>query len=171
MISAPARPAAAAIQRKRRNRARVVRSFMRERSAVETTGTHCLVELYDCPPDLLNDEEAVKQALRDAVRHGFADLLAEVSHRFTPQGITALGLLAESHISIHTWPEHGYAAADVFTCGERANAETACLSLVKALRAGRHAFLKLTRGTGAACRIDAAEPWLTAAEPVAAATV
>lgn len=115
---------------------------------LETTGTHCMVELYGCPPELLNDENAIKLALREAVDEGFADLLDEVSHQFTPQGVTALGLLSESHISIHTWPEHGYAAADVFTCGQRAKAEKACRYLVDALQADRHEFIKLIRGTG-----------------------
>ncbi|MCG8405698.1 MAG: adenosylmethionine decarboxylase [Phycisphaerales bacterium] len=112
-----------------------------------------MVELYDCPSELLNDKKAITQALREAVDVGMADLLGEVSHQFTPQGVTALGLLSESHISIHTWPEHGYAAADVFTCGQRADAEKACLYLVDALQANRHEFIKLIRGTGGPSRI------------------
>ncbi len=115
---------------------------------LETISKHCMVELYDCPSDLLNDRSFITQSLREAVDHGLAELLHEVSHQFTPQGVTALGLLAESHISIHTWPEYGYAACDVFTCGQRADAEAACLYLVDALRAGRHLLTKLTRGTG-----------------------
>lgn len=77
-----------------------------------------------------------------------ATLLHEVSHSFHPQGVTALGLIAESHVAIHTWPEFGYAAVDVFTCGEKASAERACLFLVEALQAGRHSMVKLSRGTG-----------------------
>lgn len=115
---------------------------------METTGTHCIAELYECPRDLLNDENRVKEALRGAVSQGMATLLHEVSHSFHPQGVTALGLIAESHVAIHTWPEFGYAAVDVFTCGERASAERACLFLVEALQAGRHSMVKLSRGTG-----------------------
>lgn len=113
---------------------------------MEMNGTHCIAELYDCPPELLNDESFIKDALRGAVDQGRATLLHEVSHHFHPQGVTALGLIAESHIAIHTWPELRYAAADVFTCGERANAENACRHLVRALRAGRHAIRTLARG-------------------------
>jgi S-adenosylmethionine decarboxylase len=109
-------------------------------------GIHCILELYDCPPELLNDEAYVKQSLRTAVDRGLSSMLQEVSHRFHPQGVTALGLLAESHISIHTWPEFGYAAADVFTCGDRAQPENACRYLVEAFRAGRHTFRRLARG-------------------------
>lgn len=117
---------------------------------LETISKHYMAELYDCPFDLLNDRAFITQSLREAVEHGNAELLHEVSHQFTPQGVTALGLLAESHISVHTWPEHGYAACDVFTCGQRADAEAACLHLVDVLQAGRHSLTKLTRGTGAA---------------------
>lgn len=112
-------------------------------------GTHCIIELYDCPADLLNDQEFVKQAIREASEVGCTDLLGEVSHHFTPQGVTALGLLAESHISVHTWPECNYAAGDVFTCGDRAKAERACMYLAEKFRAGRHSYFKLIRGTEA----------------------
>lgn len=114
---------------------------------METTGTHCIVDLYECPGALLNDEVFIKQALRDAVQQGMATLLHEVSHSFHPQGVTALGLIAESHVAIHTWPEFGYAAVDVFTCGDRASAEKACLFLTKALKSGRHSMVKVPRGT------------------------
>ena len=109
-------------------------------------GIHCICELYDCPRELLNDEAFVKNALREAVSKGFASLLHEVSHRFHPQGVTALALIAESHVAIHTWPEHGYVAADAFTCGDRASAEKACQHLVEAFQAGKHSIRTITRG-------------------------
>jgi S-adenosylmethionine decarboxylase len=109
-------------------------------------GTHCIVELYGCPRKLLDDREFVKNAVREASNQGLATLMGEVAHRFEPHGVTALGLLAESHISIHTWPEHGYAAADVFTCGDRANPQKACDFLIRTLQAERHSLTKLVRG-------------------------
>jgi len=115
---------------------------------LQPAGIHCIAELYDCPADLLNDEASITAALRGAVDSGMATLLHEVSHRFHPQGITALGLIAESHVAIHTWPEYGYAAVDVFTCGDRASAEKACEHLAKALKCGRHTIRKLNRGLG-----------------------
>ena len=102
---------------------------------LKSFGIHCIAELYECPPALLNDEAHVKKSLRGAVEHGFASLLHEVSHKFTPQGVTALALIAESHVAIHTWPEYGYVAADAFTCGDQANAEKAIEYLVKAFEA------------------------------------
>ena len=123
-----------------------IQTRFREISALGAMGTHCVVELYDCPRKLLDDEAFVKQALVGAVACGSVELIGEVSHHFHPQGVTALGLLAESHISIHTWPENGYVAADVFTCGTQANPVKACLHLVEVFRAGRHSLIKLIRG-------------------------
>ena len=108
------------------------------------------MELYDCPVVLLNDVEFVKQALIDSSEQSLSTLLEQVSHRFHPHGVTALGLLAESHIAIHTWPEHGYAAADIFTCGDRAVPVRACEFLVRAFQAERHELVQLERGSGAA---------------------
>ncbi len=113
---------------------------------METTGTHCIVELYDCPAELLDDEKFVTAALRDSVKRGMATLLGDISHKFTPQGVTALGLIAESHVAIHTWPECGYAALDVFTCGDRASARKACEYLIRAFQASRHSMKILSRG-------------------------
>ncbi|MBN2559942.1 MAG: adenosylmethionine decarboxylase [Phycisphaerae bacterium] len=113
---------------------------------MEAESTHCILELYDCPSHLLDDKAFVTNALREAVEHGLATLLHEVSHHFHPQGVTALALISESHLSIHTWPEYGYAAADVFTCGETAQPEKACVHLVRVFQAGRHSLTKLTRG-------------------------
>ena len=113
---------------------------------MESIGIHCICELYDCPRELLDDEAFVKNALREAVNKGFASLLHEVSHRFHPQGVTALALIAESHVAIHTWPEFGYVAADAFTCGDQANAEKACEHLVQAFQAGKHSIRTIQRG-------------------------
>lgn len=107
---------------------------------------HCIAELFDCPHDLLNDRDHIEHALRQAVDAGDATLLNQISFQFTPQGVTALGLISESHVSIHTWPECGYAAIDTFTCGHRANAENAIRSLVRSLGAKRYHLRKLDRG-------------------------
>lgn len=113
---------------------------------MDATGIHCFAELYECPRALLDDELFIVRALRQAVEQGLATLLGEVSHKFHPQGVTALGLIAESHVAIHTWPEVGYAAVDVFTCGDHASAEKACKYLAHALKCGRYSLTKLRRG-------------------------
>jgi S-adenosylmethionine decarboxylase len=103
--------------------------------------------LYECPAETLNDRAYIGSTIREAVEHADATLLQQVSCTFSPQGVTALALLSESHISIHTWPECGYAAADIFTCGTRARPDQACQHLVKALGAGRHEITRIERGT------------------------
>lgn len=102
--------------------------------------------MYECPSHLLDDLEGIRSAIRVAAARSGSTLLNETAHRFEPQGVTALGLLAESHISLHTWPELGYAAADVFTCGEQCQPELACEYLVEVLQAGRHDLRKIDRG-------------------------
>ena len=113
---------------------------------MEAAGIHCILDLYDCPGEPLNDLVFVRNALREAVGQGMATLLGEVTHKFHPKGVTAVGLIAESHVAIHTWPEYGYAAVDVFTCGSHARAEEACRYLLSAFRAGHHTMRKLPRG-------------------------
>ena len=92
----------------------------------EGVGRHCIYELYGGNPNKLNDESFVKEAPTSAANHSGATLLSLTSHKFEPQGVTALALLSESHISIHTWPELGYAAIDAFTCGTHTDPEKAC---------------------------------------------
>ncbi len=108
-------------------------------------GIHCILELYDCPANLLNDLVFIQQSLREAAVKAQATLLGEVSYPFEPQGVTALVLLAESHISVHTWPESGYAAVDVFTCGQHTEPELACLYLIRALQSEYHVLRKIPR--------------------------
>jgi len=109
-------------------------------------GTHCILELYGCDPAHLDDMHYIRDSLRCASREGMSTLLKLVSHRFEPYGVTALALLAESHISIHTWPEHGYAAVDIFTCGEHAQPKRACEFLVMRLGAQNHLLRVIERG-------------------------
>jgi S-adenosylmethionine decarboxylase len=109
-------------------------------------GKHCILELHDCPFALINDETFVRDQLEQAARKALSTLLSMGSHTFSPQGLTAFALLAESHISIHTWPELGYAAVDIFTCGDTAKPELACEFLAGKFRAGRHDLRVLTRG-------------------------
>ncbi|MFH1132547.1 MAG: adenosylmethionine decarboxylase [Pseudomonadota bacterium] len=114
--------------------------------AVTPVGIHCLCELYDCPSDLLNDAVFVKSALRQAAKESGSSLLQVLSHKFVPQGVTGLGLLAESHLSIHTWPEHNFVAVDIFTCGQKLKPEAACKYLAKVFCAGRYSIMTMSRG-------------------------
>ena len=123
---------------------------------VDTSGRHCILELYDCDKSKLNDEAGIRTVLTLAAKLSGAKLLNLITHKFEPQGVTGLALLAESHISIHTWPENSYAAVDVFTCGDHAMPEKACEFLCKELRSQRSSLNNLQRktpiGLGNACR-------------------
>lgn len=117
---------------------------------IDTVGKHCILELYDCNHLKLDDEAFLRNAITASAKRAGATLLNLITHPFDPQGVTGLALLAESHISIHTWPESGYAAVDVFTCGDHTMPERACAVLVQELEAKRHkltSFLRETPGS------------------------
>ncbi|NWF60488.1 MAG: adenosylmethionine decarboxylase [Fischerella sp.] len=121
-------------------------SYPPEELSSVPVGRHCILELYGCPIGLLNDIGFIREALQAAAKTAKSTLLKEISYQFEPYGVTALALLAESHISIHTWPENGYIAVDVFTCGQHTNPEKACEYLVKAFQANNHVLMTLPRG-------------------------
>ena len=77
---------------------------------------HILFDLNKCEFDLLNDETFVKDSLVEAAKASKCEIIKVEIHKFEPQGVTGYALLAESHISIHTWPEKGIAKCDIFTC-------------------------------------------------------
>ncbi len=95
---------------------------------------HVLFSLYGCDAELLNDEEFIRKILFEATNEMGATFIMTQSHKFDPQGVTAVTLLAESHISIHTWPENGTAVCDVFTCGN-ANPKVGAIYMGKKLKA------------------------------------
>ena len=113
----------------------------------DTVGKHCILELYGCDSAKLDDEAFLRDTITAAAKRAGATLLNLISHRFEPQGVTGLALLAESHISIHTWPESGYAAVDVFTCGDHTMPERACQRLIADLQAGDHRLRSFRRQT------------------------
>lgn len=114
---------------------------------IDTIGKHCILELYDCDGGKLDDEQYLRTAISNAALRAGATLLQIISHHFQPHGVTGLALLAESHISIHTWPESGYAAVDVFTCGDHTMPECACRVLVEEFAAGSHKLRSFRRQT------------------------
>ena len=111
----------------------------------ENIGRHCILELYKCDHAKLNDEAFIRTTITSSAKIAGATLINLVTHSFKPQGVTGLALLAESHISIHTWPEIGYAAIDVFTCGDHTMPEKACKWLSKDFSAKHVSFKNITR--------------------------
>ena len=124
----------------------------------DTVGKHCILELYNCDHAKLDDEAFLRTAITTAAKRAGATLLNLITHRFEPQGVTGLALLAESHISIHTWPESGYAAVDVFTCGDHTMPERACDVLGQELGATRRKLKSFRRETPASIADGIREP-------------
>ena len=111
---------------------------------------HLLLELYKCDCEKLNDESFLRCTLNRAAKLAKATVLNLISNKFEPQGVTAIALLAESHISIHTWPESNYSAVDIFTCGQNMMPELASQYLIEALNAEEHSLRILERNPPAA---------------------
>ena len=104
------------------------------------------MELEDCNEETLNDLEAIKAAMLTAADEAGATIMGESFHRFSPHGISGVVVIAESHLCIHTWPEYGYAAADIFTCGTTVCPEKAAEVLVEKLGARKHSIQEIERG-------------------------
>ncbi|OZM74558.1 adenosylmethionine decarboxylase [Amycolatopsis antarctica] len=109
-------------------------------------GRHVLAELSGVAPEKLNDIPFLRDALTQALVAADATVCQVIAHRFQPQGATVLALLAESHASIHTYPEIGAAFVDVFTCGVRADPEVAVHLLAEALGAMADSVSVVDRG-------------------------
>ena len=105
---------------------------------------HLLLELYRCDCEKLNDESFLRCILNRAAKLANATVLNLISNKFEPQGVTAIALLAESHISIHSWPESNYSAVDIFTCGQNMQPELASQYLIETLNAEEH-FLRVLK--------------------------
>ena len=109
-------------------------------------GKHLLLELKDCDEGVLNDIGFLKSALLSAASECGATVLGESFHQFSPQGISGVVVIAESHLFIHTWPEHGYVAADIFTCGNSVQPGKAAQTLIRKLGAKNHSIVEIQRG-------------------------
>ncbi len=109
-------------------------------------GRHLLLELFDCDLDAINNVEAVKDALIEAAKRAQATIVDVVFHEFNPFGVSGVVVIAESHLSIHTWPEYRYAAVDIFSCGDVLQPEVAAWYLVDQFGAERTSVVEMQRG-------------------------
>lgn len=109
-------------------------------------GTHLLVELRDCNPEIIRDLEKVKNALVSAAKEAKATIVDISFHEFSPFGISGMVIIAESHLSIHTWPEYSYAAVDIFTCGDVIKPEVAASYLIGEFESKSPSLVELKRG-------------------------
>jgi S-adenosylmethionine decarboxylase len=109
-------------------------------------GKHILIDFHDCPFETLDDTELIRTSLLDAAAHIGATIVTNVFHRFAPQGVSGVVVIAESHLAIHTWPEFGIASIDLFSCSDRIADTALAPFLARSLRAGRWDISEHKRG-------------------------
>ncbi len=109
-------------------------------------GRHLLAEYVQCDKALLNNRTALEKALKEAARQAEATIVDSVFHQYNPQGISGIVVIAESHLSIHTWPEYGFASVDCFTCGTSVDPWKAVEYLETALACQSLSVRELNRG-------------------------
>ena len=112
-----------------------------------SNGRHLILDLYDCDPEILDNYDQLQTYLETALALAGANILRIFGEKFDPQGVTLLALLSESHASIHTWPELGYAAVDLYTCGDTTNTHKAAEFLKNKLSAQLTEEKELVRST------------------------
>lgn len=109
-------------------------------------GIHIVAELYGIKREILNSPEFLRKTILHACKKAKASVIDDIFHKFSPCGVTGIVAIAESHISIHTWPEHSYAAVDVFSC-RKVNPEVIIKSIIKSLKPENFELKKIGRGS------------------------
>lgn len=113
---------------------------------MKALGRHILAEMYDCDVNILNDPARVREIMITAALEAGAEVRGDSFHQFDPYGISGVVIISESHLTVHTWPEYGYAAIDVFTCGDNVDPWDACNYISRHFNAGRVTATETKRG-------------------------
>ncbi|MFC6999773.1 polyamine aminopropyltransferase [Rufibacter roseus] len=109
-------------------------------------GRHILVEFYNCTPELMNDVVHIENSMVSAAETAGATVINSTFHHFSPYGVSGVVVIQESHLAIHTWPEYGYAAVDLFTCGESVDPWVSYNYLKEAFKASHGSSMECRRG-------------------------
>ena len=109
-------------------------------------GRHILAEFFDCDPNVLNNPALVEKYMLDAALECGATIVNKCFHLFAPHGVSGVVIISESHLAIHTWPELGYAAVDLFTCGDKCDPKVSYEFLKKKFNSKKATFSELKRG-------------------------
>jgi S-adenosylmethionine decarboxylase len=118
----------------------------RREGDLHALGKHLLLELKDCNKEVLDDLNLLRDVLLSAAKEAGASVVGESFHQFAPHGVSGAVLIAESHLFLHTWPEYGYAALDIFTCGDSVKPDVAAELLIKMLESKDPTIIELKRG-------------------------
>jgi S-adenosylmethionine decarboxylase len=115
-------------------------------TTLKALGRHILLELHECNSDTLKDYKKIEEIMLGAARAAKATIVESVFHHFNPYGVSGAVVIAESHLSIHTWPEYQYAAVDFFTCGDEVDPWVAHHYVAEKLEAKRKTSMEVKRG-------------------------
>jgi spermidine synthase len=113
---------------------------------LKALGKQIFIDLYHCNTALINDVEYIKKTMEAAAQKAHATIINSTFHHFSPHGVSGVVVIQESHLAIHTWPEHGFSAIDIFTCGETIDAQAAYEYLKSALEATHSTASEMQRG-------------------------
>ncbi len=113
---------------------------------MKALGKHILVEFFECDSRVLNDVAFIRKSMIEATEKCGATMVTENFHHFNPYGVSGVIIIAESHLTIHTWPEYKYAAVDLFTCGETVDPWIAFDVLKESLKSKKYEYYELQRG-------------------------
>ncbi len=113
---------------------------------MKALGRHILLELHECDSEILRDHDQIEKIMRGAALASKATIVKAVFHHFNPYGVSGAVVIAESHLTIHTWPEYGYAALDFFTCGDDVDPWIAHHYVAEKLKAKNKSSIELKRG-------------------------
>ncbi|MEW9500642.1 adenosylmethionine decarboxylase [Jeotgalibacillus marinus] len=114
---------------------------------METMGRHVIAELWDCDFDKLNSLELIEEVFVDAALKSGAEVREVAFHKFAPQGVSGVVIISESHLTIHSFPEHGYASIDVYTCGDL-DPTIAANYIAESLGSKKRETIEVPRGMG-----------------------
>ncbi len=113
---------------------------------MKSLAKHVLAEYYGCDPAKIDDPKYLSSLFEGAARASNATVIKTMLHKFSPQGVSGVVILAESHLAVHTWPEHGYAAVEIFTCGDHTTPEEGIKYILENLKPKHHEVRVIERG-------------------------
>ncbi|MPQ43473.1 adenosylmethionine decarboxylase [Clostridium tarantellae] len=113
---------------------------------LEQLGRHILVEYYNCDKEILKNHSLIEEFMCEAARRAKATIVTSCFHEFNPWGVSGAVIIQESHLTIHTWPEYGYASVDLYTCGDSVNPWVGFEYLENVLKAERSESTEIARG-------------------------
>lgn len=130
---------------------------------MNSLGRHLLAEFYDCETGALNDPAQIERLMNEAARLSGATVVQSVFHTFSPHGVSGVVVVEESHLAVHTWPEHNYAAVDYFSCGD-VDCDAAVRYLAEHLAPGRVETKEVPRGVIEECEASLDAPFASNGE-------